>query len=53
MVEKKKHYKTMSKPLYIIDHIIGPLLAGILFILEFVSTKRWVKAHENQDRAYG
>ena len=51
--QKKKKYKSMSKPLYIIDHIIGPLLAGILFLLEYFSTKVWVKNHENQQRAYG
>ena len=51
--EKKRHYKTMSKPLYILDHIIGPLIAGLLFILEYVSTKTWVERHANQDRAYG
>ena len=46
--DKKKKYKTMSKGLYILDHVLGPLIAGILFLLEYVTTKTWVKNHENQ-----
>ena len=46
-------YSKQSKPLYVFDHALSPLLFGLAFILYFFSVKGWVERHENQDKAHG
>ena len=41
-----KDYRKQSKGMYVIYHIIWPLLYGMAFLLFFFVTRDWVKRHE-------
>jgi amino acid transporter len=50
---KRMKYVKVNKINYIIEHVAEPLIYGITYTIAFCWTKKWVKNHENQKRAYG
>jgi len=46
-------YVKVSKANYIIEHIAEPLVYSITYTIAFFWTRKWVKKHEGQKRAWG
>ena len=44
--DKKYSYGTMSKEMYVVNHIIEPAFAALLFLTAFCWVKAWVSRHE-------
>ena len=46
-------YTKQTKVVYILSHILVPLLNGIAFLLFYFPIKGWVERHKKQDKTYG
>ena len=50
---KKSKYTKQNKGIYILNHVIGPLINALLCLVFYPIIAAWVKRHENQERAHG